>query len=563
MPKIIHLSIRNYRCIRSLDFSIDPATQVICLTGRGDSGKTTILDAIAAVLSPAWNLTFNDTDFYQCNPQLPITIEVTLAQVPAVLLSVNKFGLHVRAYDPQNGTITDGLEPEEIGHSFQACLTIRLYIDEHLEPKWTVIDYRDHDDKPISGAERALINCYMVADQVDKHFSWNKGNPLYALLRSLNKQDHTDEVNIIVQTLRDAKKQIDQHSFEELQEATTLIMQQASRLGLNILNTATTLDFKELSIREGKISLHEDLVPFRLKGKGSKRLISIAIQLTLLQRGGIMLVDEVEQGLEPDRVRNLIQSLGEHNNGQVFLTTHSRDVIMELGAAPLVIVLQDKGREVTEVRRLGLNDESLLKAVRACPDAFFAKKVIVCEGKTEIGICRALETYRKIKFLPNLPFCDCAYVLGTGNSQFEYARSIKMANISTLVLVDSDVPKVNAEKEGLKVIGIEVIDCEDNLCIEQQVFYDLPWEGVLDLLNTVEISKTYYEELLQKITDSGDTKGSRKLLADASVSKSNPWFKRIDHGEALGGIIFKYFEVLPKEKRLKTMFDQLNNWIEG
>jgi putative ATP-dependent endonuclease of OLD family len=563
MPKIVHLSINNYRIVKALNFAIDPDEPIICLIGRGDSGKTTILDAIAAVLSPAWNMSFQDTDFYQCDPQQNINIEATIIEIPPQLQSVNKFGLHMRAYDRSTGEISDNLEPEEYSATQLGCLTVRLQVDQHLEPKWQVTNLREHEDKLISGAERSLLNCHMVADHIDKHFSWNKGNPLYSLLRSLSPVETSEDVNIIVQTLRDAKKQIDQHAFAELKEATALITRQAGALGLNIANTATTLDFKEISIRDDKISLHEDLVPFRLKGKGSKRLISMAIQLTLLQRGGIMLVDEIEQGLEPDRVRNLIQSLKEDGNGQVFLTTHSRDVIMELGAAPLAFVVQDKAKGLMQVRRSAVDDEGLVKAVRACPDAFFARKVIVCEGKTEIGICRALDNYRKLKGLPNLPYQDCAYVDGAGKTQFSYAKDILAAEIQTLVLVDSDRVDVNQEKEELKALGIKVIDCQDQLCIEAQVFNDLPWEGVLELFNIPDLSSQRREELQEKIMKYGDSAVSRQLLIDAATNGKSPWFKRIDYGEKLGDVIFNYLDELPAEKRLKIMFDQLNHWIDA
>jgi putative ATP-dependent endonuclease of the OLD family len=40
---------------------------MICLIGPGDSTKTTILNAIEYALSPKWNLTFTDNDFYQSN----------------------------------------------------------------------------------------------------------------------------------------------------------------------------------------------------------------------------------------------------------------------------------------------------------------------------------------------------------------------------------------------------------------------------------------------------------------------------------------------------------------
>ena len=39
-------------------------------------------------------------------------------------------------------------------------LTIRLFVDESLEPKWTITNTRQQEDKPISGSDRALLNCY-------------------------------------------------------------------------------------------------------------------------------------------------------------------------------------------------------------------------------------------------------------------------------------------------------------------------------------------------------------------------------------------------------------------
>ncbi len=54
-----------------------------------------------------------------------------------------------------------------------------------------------------------------------------------------------------------------------------------------------------------------------MKGKGSKRLASFAIQSALVEAGGIMLVDEIEQGLEPDRIKQLVRTLKEQKSGQI------------------------------------------------------------------------------------------------------------------------------------------------------------------------------------------------------------------------------------------------------
>ncbi len=54
------------------------------------------------------------------------------------------------------------------------------------------------------------------------------------------------------------------------------------------------------------MSLHEDSVLLRNKGSGSKKLIVTAMQMKLHGGKNISLIDEIEMGLEPHRIRGLI-----------------------------------------------------------------------------------------------------------------------------------------------------------------------------------------------------------------------------------------------------------------
>ena len=117
--------------------------------------------------------------------------------------------------------------------------------------------------------------------------------------------------------------------IEKGKEITSKVKDSAKQIGLTIKDLKTMLEFKENAYTESNITLHSDDIPYRLQGKGSKRLLSMAIQKGLIGEGGIMLVDEIEQGLEPDRARNLARLLSKNNNGQIFITTHSKDVIVE------------------------------------------------------------------------------------------------------------------------------------------------------------------------------------------------------------------------------------------
>jgi putative ATP-dependent endonuclease of the OLD family len=45
------------------------------------------------------------------------------------------------------------------------------------------------------------------------------------------------------------------------------------------------------------------------------------------------------------------------------------------------------------------------------------------------------------------------------------------------------------------------------------------------------------------------------------TAKKKGWFKRIDHGEALGNVIFQYFDGIDEEIHLKKMFTDLSTWV--
>ena len=129
MAKIHTLKIKNYRCIEKFEH-VFIGSNFVCLIGRGDSGKTTILNAISAVLSPNWNYNFYDIDFYKGNIDNPIEIEVTLFDLPTDLLTDSKYGLYKRLLNSDNNIIDDILS-EELEDT-QDALTINFIVNKEL-----------------------------------------------------------------------------------------------------------------------------------------------------------------------------------------------------------------------------------------------------------------------------------------------------------------------------------------------------------------------------------------------------------------------------------------------
>jgi putative ATP-dependent endonuclease of OLD family len=122
MAKIHSLKISNFRGIQKLE-QVFGITDFICLIGRGDSGKTTILEAISAVLSPSWNLTFYDTDFFNGDIEVPIEIEVSMYDLPKDLIQENKYGLFIRGLDKSTDIIFD-----DVLDDHETILTLKLIV---------------------------------------------------------------------------------------------------------------------------------------------------------------------------------------------------------------------------------------------------------------------------------------------------------------------------------------------------------------------------------------------------------------------------------------------------
>jgi len=58
--------------------------------------------------------------------------------------------------------------------------------------------------------------------------------------------------------------------------------------------------------------------------------------------------------------------------------------------------------------------------------------------------------------------------------------------LNVCVFCDSDKDsELKPTKEDLQTAGVNIFDCENSNAIELQVFQDLPWNGVRDLVDYV------------------------------------------------------------------------------
>ena len=552
MSHITRLSIKNYRGMKELTHEFDNE-KFIVLIGRGDSGKSTILSAIYAVLSPSWNMTFSDLDFHNQNTTTPIEIEATLKELPNELLKESKYGLYI-----QNDL------DEDVGQK-ELSIIVKLTVDETLEPHWVVRARvgTDIDDKPISGADRALLGVNFITDYTDNQFAYNRQSPLYALTK-VNLAGNKTIERVKSELIRSmASSASEKDLLQPLNAPLEELKRTAEKLGLNVTDLCAQLDIKENPYTGNSISLHDESLPYRLHGKGSKRLMSIAIQSEMTKQGGIVLIDEIEQGLEPDRIISLVRILKTTAAGQVFITTHSLNVVLEAEWHNLFIA--SKG-----INTLHILDEEFDGCRRSNPQALFAKKIICCEGKTELGFLRYLDTWIYDKYHTSLSAKGVVLVNAAGgNKMYSYAIKLKKLGYETCVFADNDNAKeIKAEISVAIENGIEMFVCEEGYCIERQIIMDLPWNAVEKIVNCPQNGFpnnhiNLDEQFLRKIDEATDKHAQNEIreeIIKMSIAKNKEWFKHIPGGEFLGSVFIAAYNDIDSNTKMKQNVESILKW---
>ena len=90
MVRIRKIEIKHFKFICSVDWN--PVDGINCLIGPGDSGKSTILDAIDLCLGARRNLSLADADFFQLDVTQDIIIQVTVGALPDFLKNIEVYG---------------------------------------------------------------------------------------------------------------------------------------------------------------------------------------------------------------------------------------------------------------------------------------------------------------------------------------------------------------------------------------------------------------------------------------------------------------------------------------
>jgi len=524
------------------------------------------LEAVRLALLPNWNYAFSDSDFWQCDTEAPISIKATIGNIPDHLITERRFGLFLRGWN------SDERLADEPNDQLEPVLTIELSIDKTFEPQWRVVTDRQPEGKPITAAQRASIGMLLLSPHFNQNFTWGKN----AILSKLTDNHSNDLPGLFAAARRSVKDSIATDDLKELQEVSDIVSNAAPTFGVHPKNGFTPkIDLKSVTINTGAISLHDGQVPARNLGSGTQKLINLAMFHEAFQDTGILAIDEIETGLEPHRIRQLIAHLMTKENGTLLMTTHSPIALKELDCPHLHIVRETDGN--VTVKNIGA---SARRVIRATPEAFLANKILVCEGKTEIGILRACNNHWQEEGLPSLWSTGIELVDGGGETTLRRANTFINAGYSVCCFIDSDKLDEQANtidqlaRKGVNFIHWDgrqssdevIINCVSKDALGQIMEVVAEERSVMSLKSSLESHESIEQGTLgddpRNWINDCDVETLREVAALRAKSNNKPWFKRVDLAEEVSTVFLNEIDDIA-DSDLAIKVGLIKDWIHG
>lgn len=378
-PCILQLCITRYRGIEYLKWN--PAAGVNIILGGGDTGKTTILEAIALLLSPVSSYSPSLSDYWCGDASGGFVIEAVV-DLPGPRISRQSRMIWPWYWDGENAVLPPTISEDDANPKDDSAYTrayrLRVRGTIHHEVEYELVQ-PDGEVEDLTVNLRRDIGVLRLAgdDRNDQDLRLVRWSSLDKLLSDVSLRSRIGaslvDQNIVSHLTEDGKSALEsldkRFRDNDLPQDLSLGITGGGGASLNAMIGLTA-------------SKNGSTLPLTTWGSGTRRLSALRIADAIQDGTPITVIDEIERGLEPYRQRKLMQELQERD-GQVFITTHS-PIALAAGAAAGLWYMDVTGK-------LGrLHNDSILKHGKLDANLLLARLGIVCEGATEVGFVSAL-----------------------------------------------------------------------------------------------------------------------------------------------------------------------------
>jgi putative ATP-dependent endonuclease of OLD family len=543
--EIRKLTVSRFRGIEKLEWRPLPGVNIIL--GGGDVGKTTILEAIALLLSPTNATTVSESDYWQRDSSQEFLIEAVLSLSEASEINTQKSFSW-----PWTWNGVDAVQPvakkegEDLPGADDPVYRVRVRGTTELELAWEIVQPNDEADHFSVSVRRKVGVVRLSADERnDRDLRLVYGSGLDRLLadgalrarigKRVSKLDLQESLN---EAGRNAIGELDKRLVSSA-------LPHDLKLGL------TTSQGLSIGALIGLLAKkHEVSLPLANWGAGTRRMVALEIASAAGKEASITLIDEIERGLEPYRLRKLVSVISDEE-GQAFITTHS----------PVAIACSEKAQlwYMDGIGNVGaLQRDKIAPQQRRDPETFLAKVAVIAEGPTEVGLLQFLlgKIFGAAPLNHGVRVCD-----GQGNSAtLDLLETLSASGLLFAGLADNEGTDPGRWQALKQKLGDRLQQWQ-NGCTEERVIAEIADDKLPELLKDAEgahdgdrlrtiadrlgIRDKQLASIKQALIDQGKT--LRQLIVAAAVGSkegadgdekawkkhSRHWFKSEEGGREL------------------------------
>lgn len=370
------LTIQHFRGLEKFDWRPKPGMNIVL--GGGDVGKTTVLEAIALLLSPTNSTVVSESDYWQRDSTQEFVIEAVMTLQEATGISSQHNFSWPWSWNGQDAVTPSASEEDDLSVPDDPVYRLRVRGTTELELVWEVVQPHDDADHFSVALRRKIGVVRLSADERnDRDLRLVYGSALDRLLADSALRarigKHLSDLDLhgsLNQHGKEAIKKLDERMIEAA-------LPRDLKLGLTTSQGLSIGALIGLLATKNGVSL-----PLSSWGAGTRRMTALEIASSTEKEAAITIIDEIERGLEPYRLRKLINVLQERHS-QTFLTTHSPVTIKCTDQAHLWY-LDSKGNIGS------LPHKKIGPQQRRDPETFLARVAVIAEGPTEVGFLRFL-----------------------------------------------------------------------------------------------------------------------------------------------------------------------------
>lgn len=467
-PAIIRqLKITRFRGIKALTWSPAPGLNIIL--GGGDVGKTTVLEGIGLLLTASNAVALSESDYWQRETTQEFCIEAVMSLPASSEISQQHSFAWPWEWNGKEAVLPAAAEggDEEPPAPANPVYRLRVRGTVNLEPVWEVVQPNDEAASLSTGVRRKIGAVRLGGDdRNDRDLRLVYGSALDRLLADAGLRgrisQQISEIDLNARLSDEGKKSMRMLDAELGKAA----LPSGIKLGL------TTSQGLSIGALIGLLANKEGVpLPLTSWGAGTRRMTALEIASVTEKESSVALIDEIERGLEPYRLRKLISTL-EKGIGQSFVTTHSA----------VAIACADSGHlwYLDAAGHMGaLPFDKIRQQQRRDPETFLARLPVIAEGATEVGFLAVLlEAAFKTNPLDyGVRVCD-----GQGNpAVLGLLETLAATGLKFAGFVDNEGDEP-ARWTALKASLGNLLFRWDAGCLEQNVIGAIPDAGLESLL---------------------------------------------------------------------------------